>query len=326
MDNSFISNSDIMKKVVLYLTGIILCIIVADITLGVCCKYYIKNFELKGRYQPLDRLIKKVDTDIILIGNSVILTSLNPEIIEDSLSMNCYNGGIIGQGVYFFETIIDCILQRHTPKMFVVGLRPEEVGKNIGDGIYDVLKPYYDMGYTSIDEHFNKTSGFDRLLLHSNLLRYNTIWVRVLLYMLLDNTTYPKNGFIPKDNPTIIPQPHQIKGYDEPVMAKLNCIERMIQKCKARNVDIVICFPPILSSFNQEEIPCVNAVKDICNRYNTPCLIDYNNKYYQSHPELFYDTGHVNKDGADIYSMILSNQLHLIYEKRKTIIDITKGI
>ncbi len=320
MDNSFISNSDIMKKVVIYITGIIICLIVADITLGISCKYYIKNFELKGRYQPLDKLIKKVDTDIILIGNSVILTSLNPEIIEDSLSMTCYNGGIIGQGVFFFETIIDCILQRHTPKTFVVGLRPEEVGKNIGDGIYDILKPYYDMGYTSIDEHFNKTSGFDRLLLHSNLLRYNTIWVRVLLYMLFDNTTYPENGFIPKENPAIIPQLHQIEGYDEPVMAKLDCIERIIKKCKAKNVDVVICFPPTLSSFKQEVIPCVNAVKDLCNRYNTPCLIDNNNNYYQSHPEFFYDTGHVNMIGAENYSKNLSNHLRHIYGKKKTII------
>lgn len=321
MDNSFISNSDIMKKVILYIIGIILCLTIADIAFGICSKYYIKNYQLIGRYQPLDRLIKKVDTDIILLGNSGILNSANPAIIEDSLSMTCYNGGITGQSVFFFETIIDCILQRHTPKMLVVGLRPEEIGRNIGDGIYDVLKPYYGMGYTSIDDHFNKTTnGFDRFLLHSNLLRYNTIWVRVLLYMLFDNTTYPGNGFMPMDKPFKIPQLHHIGEYEEPVKAKLDCIERMIQKCKAKNIDIVICFPPTLSFFEQGVTPCVNAVRDLCNRYNTPCLIDYNNEYFYSHPELFYDTGHVNMIGADIYTKILSNQLHHIYGKTKTFI------
>lgn len=315
VDNSFISNSDIMKKVILYIIGIIFCLTIADIAFGICSKYYIKNYQLIGRYQPLDRLIKEVNTDIILIGNSVILNSVNPEIIQDSLSMTCYNGGITGQGVFFFETIIDCILQRHTPKMIVVGLRPEEVGGYIGEGIYDVLKPYYGMGYTSIDDHFNETNGFDRFLLHSNLLRYNTIWVRVLLYMLFDDTTYPENGFMPMDIPSKFPLLHQIEGYEEPVKAKLDCIERIIQKCQARNIDIVVCFPPTLSSFKHEGIPCVNAVKDICNRYYAPCLIDYNNKYYQSHPELFYDTGHVNKFGAENYSKDLSNHLRHIYEK-----------
>ena len=96
-----------MKKVMLYITGIILCLFFADIALGFCCKYYIKNYKLAGRYQPLDKLIKEVNSDIILIGNSAILNSVNPKIIEDSLSMTCYNGGITGQGVYFFETIID---------------------------------------------------------------------------------------------------------------------------------------------------------------------------------------------------------------------------
>ena len=309
-----------MRKVVLFIIGIIFCLFVADITLGICSKYYIKNYNLKGRYEPLDRLIKEVDSEIILIGNSGILNSVNPKIIEDSLSMTCYNGGITGQGVFFFETIIDCILQRHTPKMIVVGLRPEEVGGNIGEGIYDVLKPYYGMGYTSIDDHFNKISGFERFLLHSNLLRYNTIWVRVLLYMLFDDTSYPENGFMPMVKPSKIPQLHHIKVCEEPVKAKLDCIERMIKKCNASNIDIIICFPPTLSFFEQGGTPCVNAVRNLCSRYNTPCFIDYNNEYFYSHPKLFYDTGHVNMIGADMYTKILSHQLLHIYGTTKTII------
>ena len=301
-----------MKKVIIFIIGIIICLVLADITIGFCCKYYIKNYQLVGRYQPLDRIIKEVNTDIICIGNSAILNSVNPEIIEDSLSMTCYNGGITGQGVFFFETIIDCILQRHTPKMIIVGLRPEEVGGNIGEGIYDVLKPYYGLGYTSIDDHFNKTNGFDRFLLHSNLLRYNTIWVRVLLYMLFDDTAYPENGFMPLDKPSKIPQLHHIKEYEKPVKEKLECIERIIQKCQERNIDIVICYPPTLNSFKQKELPCVKAIEDLCHRYKTPCLIDYDNKYFQHHPELFYDEGHVNKDGADKYSILLAIYLNHI--------------
>lgn len=303
-----------MKKVIIYIIGIIFCLVLADITIGLCCKYYIKNYQLVGRYQPLDRLIKEVNTDIICIGNSAILNSVNPEIIEDSLSMTCYNGGITGQGVFFFETIIDCILQRHTPQMFIVGLRPEEIGASVGEGIYDVLKPYYGMGYTSIDAHFNKTSGFDRLLLHSNLLRYNTIWIRVLLYMLFDNTTYPDNGFMPMNKPTHIPQLKQIETYEEPIKAKLECIERIIRKCLDKKIGIVICFPPTLNSFKQKDLPCVKAIEDLCHRYKTPCLIDYNNKHFQSHPELFYDNGHVNKDGANRYSREISYNLHNIID------------
>ena len=147
-----------MKKVLIYLISIVVILILADNLLGICSKYYIKNHQLTGRYRSLDRLLKEVNTDIIFIGNSAILNSVNPEIVEDSLSMTCYNGGIVGQSIDFSETIIDCILQRHTPKLFVLGLRPEETGGNIGEGIYDVLKPYYNMGFKSIDDHFNHSS------------------------------------------------------------------------------------------------------------------------------------------------------------------------
>jgi len=306
-----------MKKVILYIIGIIICIVLADITIGFCSKYYIKNYPLVGRYQPLDRLIKEVDDDIILIGNSAILNSVNPKIIEDSLSLTCYNGGITGQGVFFFETIIDCILQRHTPKMIVIGLRPEEVGGSLGEGIYDVLKPYYGMGYSSIDNHFNEVCGFDRILLHSNLLRYNTIWVRVLLYMMFDSTSYPGNGFMPKDKPSRIPELKQIAKCEEPVRAKIECIERIIRKCKSMHTQIIICFPPNLLIFDKEEIPCVKVIKDLCKKYKVPSIIDYNNRYYLSNPELFYDNGHLNKKGADIYSQEISHTLCTLSIKTK---------
>ena len=129
-----------MKKLLLYIASILFIIIAFDFLVGVCCKYYIKNHQLTGRYEPLDRLLKTVNSDILIIGNSIILNSLDPKTIEDSLSQSCYNGGIIGQGIDFSETIIDCVLQRYTPKTIILGLRPEEMGGNIGDGIYDILR------------------------------------------------------------------------------------------------------------------------------------------------------------------------------------------
>lgn len=298
-----------MKKVIIYILCIIVLLLTADYLLGICSRYYLKNYQLTGRYKPLDKLIKEVNTDIILIGNSAILNSLDPQIIEDSLSMTCYNGGIVGQGLDFSETIMDCILQRHTPKMFVLGMRPEEMGDNIGDGIYDVLKPYYKMGYKSIDDHFNQSNTFENILLQSNLIRYNTIWVRVLLYMLFDNTKYQDNGFMPKNIPASLPKLKHIFKYEKTSEKKSQCIKRIIKKCHARNIKLVICFPPTLLDFEQDPTPCAKGVKDLCNQYDITCHIDYNNDYFYQHPELFYDNEHVNKDGAELYSRLISSRL-----------------
>lgn len=297
-----------MKKICIYIISIVIILFLTDSLMGICSSYYIKNHKLPGRYRPLDKLIKEVNTDIIFIGNSAILNSIDPQIIEDSLAMTCYNGGIEGQGIEFCETVIDCILQRHTPQMIVLGLRPEEMGANIGEGIYDVLKPYYKMGYKSIDNHFNQTGKFERTLLQSNLIRYNTIWVRVLLYMLFDNTKYQENGFMPKDIPSSFPSIKHIDKVEQPISKKLDCIERIIKTCNKKNIKLAVCFPPVLMSF-KKPVPCVNTVNDLCVRYNIPCFINYDNKFFQQRPELFYDNGHVNSNGASVYSKLFSTEL-----------------
>lgn len=298
-----------MKKVIIYIISIVTILFSTDYLMGVFSSYYIKNHKLPGRYRPLDKLIKEVNTDIILIGNSAILNSIDPKIVEDSLSMTCYNGGIEGQGIEFCETVIGCILQRHTPNIIVLGLRPEEIGGNIGEGIYDVLKPYYKIGYKSIDDHFNQAGKFERTLIQSNLLRYNTIWVRVLLYMLFDNTIYQDNGFMPKDIPSSFPSLKHIDKVEQPISNKLDCIERIIKKCNEKKIKLLVCYPPVLMSFDNKTVPCINAVNDLCVRYNIPCFINYDNKYFQQRPELFYDNGHVNSNGASVYSKLFSSEL-----------------
>ena len=277
--------------------------------MGICCKYYIKNYQLTGRYEPLDRLLKTVDSEILIIGNSIILNSLDPKTIEDSLSQSCYNGGIIGQGIDFSETIIDCVLQRYTPKTIILGLRPEEMGGNIGDGIYDILRPYYNMGYTSIDEHLESYSGSKRILLHSNLIRYNTIWIRVLLYMFFDKSIYPQNGFMPKEVPSTLAQQKRMSYCANPSKEKLETIERIIKKCKAKGINIVICFPPTLQIFPQKPILCVEAVEQICKKNDSHFITSYDCQYYQERPELFFDDVHLNINGASLYSKDFAKQL-----------------
>ena len=61
--------------------------------------------------------------------------------------------------------------------------------------------------------------------------------------------------------------------------------------------------------FEQDPTPCAKGVKDLCNQYDITCHIDYNNDYFYQHPELFYDNEHVNKDGAELYSRLISSRL-----------------
>lgn len=307
-----------MKKAIIFLSTILLTVAVTDYAIGIFCRYYIQNHELAGRYKPLDRLLKKVDSDIILIGNSVVLNAIDPQILTDSLSLTCYNGGITGKSIEFSEIIINSILQRHTPQIIIIAMRPEEMGANAGDGIFDVLKPYYNMGYQSIDDYFNGSSKSEKLLLRSNLLRYNTIWIRALLYMFFDNHDYSENGFVAQEEPAVLPHIRHLTTYDQPIKRKTDALKRIIKKCKQEGIKLYISFPPILLCFSEKNLPCVQAVSSLCKVNSVKCFIDYDNEDFLNNPRFFYDNYHLNKNGAAVYTSILAQRLRQEVQTEKT--------
>lgn len=315
MESLFISNFKKMKKVIFFILSIIFFVVMADLILGRWSICYVKNHHLPGRYQPLDKLIKDVDTDILLIGNSLIQNGLNPQVLEDSLGMTCYNGGIAGQGLDFFETIVDCALQRYTPRIVVMAFRPEEMGENVGAGLYEVLRPYYHTGYSSLDEHFDNVSPSERFLLKSSLYRFNVVWARILIYSLFDRTEYTSNGFYENKVPSVFPVIRTIDKVDTPVKWKMDCMERIIQKCQKRGIKLCVCFPPSLLKFPCTPVPCAVAVENLCGRYGVPCFMDYVNQEFLDAPELFSDNAHLNINGAIVYSQLFSSRLKEILDK-----------
>ena len=88
-----------MKKLLIFLSCTLAIVIISDLVFGVCFTNYVKTNDLPGRFQPLDKLIRQTDAEILLIGNSVIQDGIDPAIIEDSTNLSCYNGGAAGQNL-----------------------------------------------------------------------------------------------------------------------------------------------------------------------------------------------------------------------------------
>ena len=298
-----------MKKVLIFIFCTVLIVAVCDVLVGIASVSYVKNHSLPGRYQPLDLLIRQVEPDILLLGNSVIQNAVNPDVVKDSTNMTCYNGGISGQDIRFFETMLDCALQRYTPRVVVLGFRPEELGDGVGDGIFDVLRPYYHTGYSSIDEHFDASSSEEKLLLRSSFYRFNIVWMRIILYSLFDHTEYSPNGFSAQNVPLVFPSVRELQKADVPVKYKLDCLERMMAKCQSRGVQLFVCFTPALMAFPQYPLPCVAAAEDLCLQYGFECWADYDDPFFLKAPELFADNVHLNVNGAKVYSQLFASRL-----------------
>lgn len=291
-----------------FIISVLVIVLFTDLLFGLGSRYYVKNKTLPGDYQPIDYLIKESREDIIILGSSVVLNSLMPTVVEDSLGMTCFNGGANSQNLVFFRTMLDCVLKRHTPKMIILGLRPNELAAS-GLGRYNLLAPYYHSGFDIIDSCMASKNHYEKYLLASNLYRYNTIWFRILLYHFITPDTRGEKGFIAKSKPLFPVQMTTTKCSDEVTESKLNDFNYIINTCKERNIDLVVYFPPTYTQYEGQSAS-VTKIKEICNKNGVPCFYDAEDHMFLQHKDYFFDNIHLSKEGALVYSQTLAHHLN----------------
>ena len=87
-----------MKKYIRNILLFFVAIVVIDLLFGVVCQYlndHSKGGGIKSRYY----VCKESNEDVLIFGSSRAKHHYVPDIIEDSLSMTCYNTGEDGNGI-----------------------------------------------------------------------------------------------------------------------------------------------------------------------------------------------------------------------------------
>ena len=296
-----------MKKLSIFIVSVVVVLVVADLLFGVVMTFQ-KKIGLKGDYKPIEYVIKQCNEDVLIMGSSVVLNSLNPTIIEDSLGMSCFNAGASSQTPYYYHTILNCILKRYCPKLIVLGIRTAEFDSE--DQLqYNILVPYYHTGYSEMDSVLERKNSYEKYLLHSNLYRYNTIWFRILLYNFFGDYERGEKGFIAHEKPAMLPKMTQYNGVSRYVsVAKENLFRDFIAICKQNNIKLIVYTPPVYSEFKNTPAT-VQRVVEICKETDVPYYNDMSNNQFISQQDLFYDQVHFNKYGAVAYTQMFINRL-----------------
>ena len=297
-----------MKKFLFFFITITTLLIVIDFLFGYSAETYIKKYGLRGDYQPIEHIIKKCEDEVLFIGSSVVINSLMPSVLEDSLGMSCYNAGANGQTMQYFHTILNCVLQRYTPKMIILGLRPDEL---YGDGMlrYHLLVPYYNTGYNEIDSVLESKDGREKYLLKSSLYRYNTIWFRILLYHFMGGHNDNNKGFSGLEKPIIPPYLTNSMGSQDLSEIKVRILYDIVRKCKQRGIKLVVYSPPMYTKF-KEKTGTVKELERICKDKRIPYYYDTQDSLFLGHQEWFYDNTHLNKYGSLEYSKLFASRLY----------------
>ena len=295
-----------MKKLFVYIISVIVVLVLADWLFGFFADYQTKK-GLKGDYIPVEYVMNHCNEDVLILGSSVVLNSVKPSTIEDSLNVSCYNAGANGQTIIYYYTMLNCILKRYTPKIIILGIRPTEF-KDENILRYNLLVPYYHTGNTEIDSVLESSGSYEKYFLKSNFYRYNTIWFRILLYNFIGDNFVNDKGFLSHEKPKVPPILSKEDPEEYVSETKIHILQDIINTCKSRNIKLFVFTPPTYCNFSSQPMT-ISALQEKCEKNKIPYYNDVNCSEFMMHEDWFYDTSHLNKYGAEVYSKIMAERI-----------------
>lgn len=290
-----------MKKVFVYILSVIVVVLLVDVIFGIATRYYLNHYKLPGDYRSIDYVVRDANEDVMILGSSVALNSLMPGIIEDSLGVSCYNGAANGQQFPYYQTMIDYILKRYSPKIIILGITPDVCSyPGVGER-YNILMPYYKSGNLFLDSCMESSMPFASLFYKSYLFRYNTIWWRILLYHFVSPDNSGEKGFVGKDVPMVLPELTETR-LDEPMLKEREeQLKHMFMACKKSGVRLLVYFPPLYTRITGSN-RCAKSFKRLCVENQVPLIDNSQDSVFLVHPEWFHDNLHLNEKGAELYT------------------------
>ena len=296
-----------MKRIIVFLFTIVIIIVTLDCVFGFAIKRYTAAHGLKGDYQPISYALDSCHEQVIILGSSVVLNSLMPAVIEDTLGCTCYNAGANGQTLQYFHTVLNAIFKRYTPKLVILGLKLNDLATDDSERYY-ALVPFYKTGFQDIDSTLESKRKGEYLFLKSNFYRYNTIWFRILLYNFFQSDERGEGGFIPKPKPSSPPIKSISEGDTAIAASKLALFEDIIKQCELKGVKLVVFTPPAYVHFTSQP-KAIARTHEICLENDVPYYYDVEDSVFQSHQEWFFDRVHLTAEGALVYSRLFATRL-----------------
>lgn len=286
------------KWLLIFLATFALCELIA----GRGLRTYLENYSLPGDYRMSDHYLLNSNEDIIVIGSSVGLNSINTRQIADSTGLSTYNAGANGQSFPYYLTVLKAVTANRSPRKIILALAPDNLSST-GKGIrYNFLIPYYGRGIADVDSVIGAEEPLGGLFLKSNFYRLNRIWFRILLYHFATAGIEGSNGFVAKPVPAIFPSEAGEEIYPPISPEREKQLREFMRICRDKNIDLTMVFTPRRCVPLSSEGDVLESARKISDEFGAAFFDDTNLPPFNSDSTLFYDTGHINIRGASIYT------------------------
>ncbi|MEX0968534.1 MAG: hypothetical protein WD077_14980 [Bacteroidia bacterium] len=314
------------KRFLLKLISFVLILVVLDFAFGAILEYFYWNHNGDRYARHLQYTVKEADEDLIIMGSSHAMRSINPAILEQKTGIKSYNAAQAAQSILFHNALLPVLLERHKPSIIVLELAAWELDyMPIHYDRLSFLLPYY-KDYSEVRQTVDLRSRFENLKMLSRIYPYNSSILTILQNVLTGRENPPLgNGF--DTHPTVmkIDPNEKIAISDSAIAAGMNQqlrqdslkLAALIDFCQTANkqgTELIVVMTPKLKTLGINSISLKNISK-ILNAQNIPLLNYSRDPEFLQHPEWFYDRSHLNTEGAEHFSHKLADTLKALINK-----------
>ena len=279
-----------------------------DISLG----YLLQHYYLKmntGEASRITYSITKASEEMFIFGSSRANHNYIPDILEDSLHLSAYNSGTDGQNILFDYCVLQSIRERTKPKIIILDLNINEFEESrLGYDKLNVLLPYYKTN-KNIQPVINLRSPYEKFKTMSNLYRYNSFALTILINNIIKRKDDSRKGYVPLYNTinTTLEKPMAVKRLPLDTV-KVNVFRSFLKEAKKDNCRVFVFISPIF----QKDIPVSETVltaEAICKQESVYFKSYTGFPVFNDHADYFQDRSHLNNKGAEVYTKIISTEI-----------------
>jgi len=259
--------------------------------------------------------------DLILLGSSIVRGDMDPRIIDSICNISSYNGGVEGGNLQEFKMIFDAYLINHPPPKYLM-LALDMSSFNLDRKFFNHLDYYPYLSNSVVDKALcdnGHQTALIKILPFFELTEFDEEMRSQCVQGLLGKTEIMPGqiaykGFLTR---TMTFQSDNINTnvylMDKPISAgSLDLFKGIEDTCSVRNIKLIINFPPVFQKNEPNHIAYSGKIlKNICHLTSESkihCLDDISLNFCTD-SSLFSDCTHLNREGAELYSVILANEL-----------------
>lgn len=261
----------------------------------------------------------KINSNILVYGSSRAWVHINSSMIQDSLKTTCYNLGINGHNFWLqYLRHIEYLKYNSKPKTIIFSVDAFSFEKRTELFNYIQFLPY--IKNNNIVKYTSSYKGFSTLDYHLPLWRYFGEW-RIILRSFFnflniseieEHRVLGYRGKNRKWNTKHIDKANAKKSYKPNIDSiSVDLFKQFLTECNKNEIEVILVYTPMYidgQKFIKNHNKLIALYREIANNFNIK-FFNYLDNEICERKTFFYNSMHLNKSGAELFTKILIEDL-----------------